>query len=156
MAAINSLKHVSSHCSTLYFSKIVDPPESVKDKRNAPPAFAGRQSGGEEFDFPEWKEQQEGEDSEGAGDFTFGQVPGGVSYLPEDQRADVNLFAYRGEAKKYHSMAAPDEKVLPYLAARHENPCPIRKKMATRKTPYREPSLKAENESAQGGIRVTG
>ena len=66
------------------------------------------------------------------------------------------LFAYRGEAKKYHSMAAPDEKVLPYLAARHENPCPIQKKMATRKTPYREPSLKAENESAQGGIRVTG
>lgn len=29
------------------------------------------------------------------------------SYLPEDQRADINLFAYRGEAKEYHSMAAP-------------------------------------------------
>ena len=29
------------------------------------------------------------------------------SYLPEDQRANINLFAYRGEAKEYHSMAAP-------------------------------------------------
>ena len=29
------------------------------------------------------------------------------SYLLEDQRANINLFAYRGEAKEYHSMAAP-------------------------------------------------
>lgn len=29
------------------------------------------------------------------------------SYLPEDERADMNLFVYRGEAKEYHSMTAP-------------------------------------------------
>ena len=29
------------------------------------------------------------------------------SYLPEPDRADMNLFVYRGEAKEYHSMTAP-------------------------------------------------
>ena len=29
------------------------------------------------------------------------------SYLPEPERADMNLFVYRGEAKEYHSMTAP-------------------------------------------------
>lgn len=29
------------------------------------------------------------------------------SYLLEDERADMNLFVYRGEAKEYHSMTAP-------------------------------------------------
>ena len=28
------------------------------------------------------------------------------SYLPEPDRADMNLFVYRGEAKEYHSMTA--------------------------------------------------
>lgn len=29
------------------------------------------------------------------------------SYLPEPDRADMNLFVYRGETKEYHSMTAP-------------------------------------------------
>ena len=29
------------------------------------------------------------------------------AFLPEGERADINLFVYRGEAKEYHSMAAP-------------------------------------------------
>ena len=29
------------------------------------------------------------------------------SYLPEPERADMNLFVYRGETKEYHSMTAP-------------------------------------------------
>jgi DNA-binding MurR/RpiR family transcriptional regulator len=29
------------------------------------------------------------------------------SFIPEEERADIMLFAYRGEAKEYHSMAAP-------------------------------------------------
>ena len=28
-------------------------------------------------------------------------------YVPADQRADINLFVYRGEENEYHSMAAP-------------------------------------------------
>ena len=30
-----------------------------------------------------------------------------TSYLPEPDRADMNLFVYRGETKEYHSMTAP-------------------------------------------------
>ena len=87
------------------------------------------------------------------------------SYLPEDQRADINLFAYRGEPKEYHSMAAPaalldapggggvggaggpgraaalppppDEKGLPHLG----KVCPVEMKTEKRKAPNRELSF---------------
>ena len=29
------------------------------------------------------------------------------SFIPEQERADINLYAYRGEEKEYHSMAGP-------------------------------------------------
>ena len=29
------------------------------------------------------------------------------SFIPEEERADIQLFAYRGETREYHSMAAP-------------------------------------------------
>ena len=29
------------------------------------------------------------------------------AFVPEEERADIQLFAYRGEAKEYHSMTAP-------------------------------------------------
>lgn len=29
------------------------------------------------------------------------------TYLPEEQRADINLFAYRGSEREYHSLSAP-------------------------------------------------
>ena len=29
------------------------------------------------------------------------------AFVPEKERADIQLFAYRGEAKEYHSMTAP-------------------------------------------------
>ena len=29
------------------------------------------------------------------------------SFVPEEERADIQLFVYRGEAKEYHSMTAP-------------------------------------------------
>lgn len=31
----------------------------------------------------------------------------GRTCLPAEERADINLFAYRGTEKEYHSMAAP-------------------------------------------------
>ena len=29
------------------------------------------------------------------------------AFVPEEERADIQLFAYRGEVKEYHSMTAP-------------------------------------------------